>query len=104
MAENLGKSQRDKRFNGRDSSVGPATHTSAAGRAFLAALRADAVTLSHRLRSAAARARQRSQIAKAVAAASTTKFRARFPPVVVGLLKLVKWLAVVAFVGSVAAE
>jgi penicillin-binding protein 1A len=102
MAERPDNSQRHKESSGYDSSVDPGLpgRTPAAGRAFLAALRADAVDLSHRLRSAAARARQRTQIAKAVAAASTTKSRVGLPRVVVRLVNL---LAVVTFFGSVAA-
>jgi penicillin-binding protein 1A len=105
MAEKPDKSQRHKETSGYDSSGDPglASRTPAAGRAFLAALRADAVTLSLRLRSAAARARQRTRIAKAVAAVSTTKSRVGLPRLVVRLFRLVKWLTVVAFVGSVAA-
>jgi penicillin-binding protein 1A len=106
MPEEPDKSPPHEESNGSDSSRGGgvASRTPAAGRAFLAALGADAVTLSRRLRGAAVRARQRTRIAKAVAATRTTKPRIGVPRVVVGLIKLVKWLAVVAFVGSVAAE
>jgi penicillin-binding protein 1A len=103
MAE---KPNRSPRHEGSNASTGPefASRSPAAGRAFLAALRADVVTLSRRLRSAAARARQRTQIARAVAAASATRSRVGLPRAIVGLIKLVKWFAVVAFVGSVVAE
>jgi penicillin-binding protein 1A len=106
MVEKPDKSPCHEESTGFDSSAGSgfAGRTPAAGRAFLAALRADAVTLSRQLRGAAARARQRAQIAQSVAASSGTKSRTGLPRVVVGFIKLVKWFAVVAFVGSVAAE
>lgn len=103
MAEKPDSSRRHEESSDSSAAPGLASRTPAAGRAFLAALRADAVTLSRQLRGVAARARQRVQIAKGVAASSGTKSRAGLPRVVVGLIKLVKWFAVVAFAGSVAA-